>query len=499
MKNLGPRIGWVALGRSINTLSLLLINIILSRTLSENTYGQYQQIWLIVKIAIPIFLFGFPISLNFFLPTRPERERSRFVSQTSIILVSLAVIFCVGLFVLAPRIANFGGFGGLVPLLRMAAIIGMTFIGSGFWEPLLINYNRHKWLTISLFIFGLMHLTAVLLGRFVGQSLFWIFTATTIFALFRFAIIFGVSWQLIRPVTRPLKRIFNRATILKQIKYTWPIGLHDGIDIISRWADKLIVTAFFTPGQFAIYFNGALELPVVDLIIQSIRAVVLPDFAAAYHKNDNSEIVRLLHLTAYRIAILIFPLTIFSLIIAPDLMVLLYGETYRNSGYYFRIFAFFLPIRISTATSVLLAVGRSEKVLYGTILDVILAFSMGIFLIPWLGLSGPPIALIFSTYCQSIYYLWQVKKAIATPMADLMPWAALGKLGILSIAVGGLSSFAPIFDRSLLNIMLTGIIFCGGYLSGGYFLKIFDVEIRKAIRQFLLKIKEYWTRSTGKP
>ena len=148
------RIGWVTLGRLSGIAALLLVNVILARNLPPADYGYYQQIWVLLNIAIPIFLFGLPVSINFFIPPLSGQERNNLMLQHVLLNLCMAFLFlgCVGGLGLAYRSTLFGIGPDTVPLLPIAAI-GFGMIVCGFWEAFLIVYNKPKWLAISLVFF----------------------------------------------------------------------------------------------------------------------------------------------------------------------------------------------------------------------------------------------------------------------------------------------------------------------------------------------------------
>ncbi len=469
--NLGQRIAWVAIGRLGNITILIVVNVFLSRSLSLADYGHYQQIWLFLNIAVPMFLFGFPISINFFLPGLDKNKQDQFVIQTVGIILSLAFLFAALSFIFAPYIAHhFLKNDSLTPLVHLAAWIGFGLIGSGFIDIFLINYHRHKWLGSSLILFATVFLLAVLGGQFIGQSLYWIFVCLTIFALFRLT----YSLVLLLKVLNSYHWHWRQDWFRRQIRYVAPVGLRDGIDITSLWADKLLITTFFAPQQFARYFNGAIEAPVIDLVVQSTLKVLMPDFAAAYHRQEPDEVVGLLQLAARRIAVIIFPIAVFFIVVGPDLMVFLFGESYRISGGYFRIFSMIIFCRAAAGGTVLLATGHTRLLLYGTFLDIFLLLSLSFILMPIMGLYGPALASVIGTYCQSMYNLWQVSRVIDRPLRRLLPWRSLGRLLLFSVIIGIVSMAVKQWDNSFLNLMSAGFLFSGLYLFGGIFLRIFD-------------------------
>lgn len=491
MESLGRRVSWVTVGRLANTLNLLLVSAILARHLSEVGFGQYQKVWVVLNIGIPLFLFGLPLGISYFLPGLQAQKRDSFLLQQVSLIWVMAALFCIGLLLGAPQLAHFLSSPDLVPLLRLAAFIGAGLIACGFWEPFLIVYGRHRLLAFSLFAFALIYLVAVLVGYFVGQSLYWIFAGLCFFALCRAVVCIGVLIKLAGP---PVLR-FNREWLRRQLVYTLPIGLRDGIGILAKFTDKLIAIFVVSTDQFAYYIMGAWELPVVGLVVDSMLAVIMPDFAAAYRRREVARILELMRLAARRISLLVFPAAAFSFVAAPEFMALLYGEAYRVSGDYFRVFSLILPCRISTGGLVLLAAGRPNIVLLGTALDILLAFSLGLALLPWYGLLGPAVAVVFSTYCQVAYNLWQAGRVVDKGLRDLLPWGRLAKWLLFNAVIGGVTSFSLVFSHPLYNLLVGGLVFGTLYVAGGYFARLYDDQEQAIIRRWAAKMRGLFFRT----
>lgn len=486
------RIGWVTLGRLAGISVLLLVNVILARNLPSADYGYYQQIWVLLNVAIPLFLFGLPVSINFFIPPLSGQERNNLMLQHVLLNLCMAFLFlgCVGGLGAAYRSTLFGIGPDIVPLLPIAAI-GFGMIVCGFWEAFLIVYNKPKWLAISLVFFSLIHLSAVLLGYFIGKSLEWIFIGLSLSVMFRFIVVFLTLWRMLQPCSFR----FRRDWLHKQLRYIWPVGLREGVGVLTKFSDKLlfILSAsyfpYFNASTFAYYYNGAWELPVVGILVDSIFLVLQPELRGAYHRKDTRYIVSLMHFAARRIAFFIFPLAAFSFVVGPDLMSFLFGASYRVSGDYFRVFTLILLCRVSTAGLVLLAADRAGSVLFGTVLDLFIAVVVGFALIPLVGPFGPAIGLVCSTYCQVGYYMWKASRVLGTPLRDILPWSTLGKLVLVNGGIGVCSSFFLIFDSAVSNIIISGAVFGVLFLIGGMGLGWFEPEERDLLRTAREKTK----------
>ena len=479
--SIGLRAGWLSLGRLAHAASLLLVAAVLSRTLSAAEYGQYQLVWMYLNIAIPLFLFGTPVSVSYFLAPLEGAARDRQASQHVCLILLLAALFALcagGVWVWGAGLLEMPPEGRrLVPL---AVFIGSGMIACGFLEPVLVVYGRHRILAWSLILFSAVHLMAVLAGWFAGGSLWSIFASLSCAVGLRVV----CSYLLLFRLVRPFSFAFLRHSPIEQLRYVWPIGIREGIEALSRFSDKLVFTAFFTTTQFAFYFNGAWELPIVGIVVSSLMAVLLPEWRVAYRRGEMDRVRALMHFAARRLALVLFPTAALAFSVAPELMSLVFGEDYRASGDIFRVFLFLLPLRVSTAGRVLLAANRTRAVLLGTVVDLVVAVGLGLALIPWLGTLGPAVALIVSTSCQVGLYNWRAAAAIDRPLLDLLPWGALGRLGLSSITAALGASFCVGFESAVLNVFTATAVFLLIMAALGLGLRLLEAEERGLVIGF---------------
>lgn len=476
--SIGLRAGWLTLGRLSSVASLLLVGAILSRSLSPAQYGHYQLVWMYLNIAVPLFLFGTPVSITYFLAPLEGAARHRRAAQHVLLIGLLAAFFalcggglwlwCAPLLDMPPEVWR------LVP---MAVLIGSGMIACGFLEPVLIVYGRHRILAGSLIVFSSVHLAAVLAGWLVGGSLWSIFACLSCATALRV----GWSYLFLFRLLRPLSLGSLRHPLTEQLRYAWRIGIREGIEALSRFSDKLVFVSFFTATQFAFYFNGAWELPIVGIAVSSLVAVLLPEWRVAYRRGEMDRVLALMHFAARRLALLLFPTAAFAFVTAPELMSLVFGDAYRASSGVFRVFLFLLPLRVSTAGRVLLAANRTRAVLLGTVVDLVVAVGLGLALIPSLGTLGPAVALIVSTACQTGLYNWRAAAAIQRPLLDLLPWGALGRLVLSSVIAALGASFLVRFESAALNLLAAGSVFVLLMAALGLGLRLFEAEERGVV------------------
>ena len=129
------------------------------------------------------------------------------------------------------------------------------------------------------------------------------------------------------------------------------------VGAFSRQIDKLIISGYFTSREYAIYANGAMELPLARILNAAVMSVLMPELVVLYNRGEYQKMLALWHRSIRKVSLIILPVMVFLFIFAREFLVLLYSEKYLESAGIFQIYLLTLPIRVTTFGSVLLAAG----------------------------------------------------------------------------------------------------------------------------------------------
>jgi len=246
------------------------------------------------------------------------------------------------------------------------------------------------------------------------------------------------------------------------VRYSVPLGLAAMLGTITLQLHSLIVAAMCSPEDFAVYVNGAMEIPLIGLITGSITTVVFAEMADMCSKGDKAGALQLFHKASIKSACILFPTMCFLLATAEPFIVLLFSERYHASVIPFVIFLLVLPVRIVVYGAALMALGMTRVVLMRSAITLVVNAILCFVLVKTIGYIGAAIAIVLTFYFCSIpinlYKIGQgfgVSWSATLPLKSLlkmlsicflgMPLAMLGAYAFPMISIGRLGLAAVLY------------------------------------------------------
>jgi len=412
-------------GQALTALVGLVIAAVLTRVFTQQDYASYRQTLLAYTFAVPFVTLGFDRALFYFLPGDEKRSRGILVENLlwlfgAGVLLSLFLLIG-GNRLLAIRFANPDLDRLLLlllpyPMLMLPATsLAACLMASNHTEEV-AGFNVGSRLLMCFVIVVPCILWATPATAIIGMVVGAIVT-TSVALILMFRACSKGSW---RPTVEGIK---------KQIRFSIPLGLATLVGSVSLTLDQVMVAAICTPAVFAVYVNGAMEIPLIGMITGSTTSVLIVDYARLYNEGHISEIISLIHRAMIKCAIILFPSMVFLMCMAPELMCFVFGASYASSAIPFRIYLLMLPVRVLTFGAVLQATGHSRKVLIQSALSLV---TNALFL--WWAIHhfGPllaPIGPVMSLYLFALPYLvFTIGAVLRCSVVVLCPWGELAKL-----------------------------------------------------------------------
>ncbi len=387
-----------------------------ARSLPIMDYGIYQTVWLYVNILSVVALFGLPnLILTYGLGDLIYwlRTNKRFT-----IIYFLTIIVALALF-----FTHKGVFTWQIKLLLVLYLLFQNL--SIIAETFSIKVGSDTRVVIVNMFFAVLFLMSHVVLLNIGYSLPLLLICLLVLQMLKSAFLF-------RSIPRSLK-VQTFSDVGKQWFY---LGLVDVLGVLYKWLDKWIILFFISVSQFAIYFNGAYEIPIFAMMVSAVGNVMLVELAKQ-GVPDKDKIISIFTNTSLMLAAIVFPAFSFLFFYHDMFFLLFFGEKYSSAIPIFLISIFVIPLRITNFTALLQSNHRNDLVLRGVMIDLASAILLMIVFYPWLGIRGFALAFVLSTYCQAIFYLFKTAAVTGLRISDFFPFQKLFVLLIVSLVVTG--------------------------------------------------------------
>ncbi|MES2901042.1 MAG: hypothetical protein V4723_15035 [Pseudomonadota bacterium] len=438
-----------------------LLPVVLVRLLPASAFADYRLAWLAIGTAMALAPFALPRSLFYFVPRSEDGTRAAYVHQTLVLMLLSGV--CAGLLL--------GPWNGLLPAsLR-------TLAGAAWFLPVFLSL----WVAASLAEFlpnargevqgqarlivalALLRVALVGLAAMSGRAEV-VFGALVAYAAIKLALVLlhiglHYGWRVfpIRP-----------ATLRTQLVYVLPLGLASALFLLRGQADQWVAAALFPAASFAAFSIGAIIMPLVALLRNSVSNAIAPRLSALESGNDQAGMLRLNQRANLGAAMVLMPMLALTTVLAVHIVTLVYTEKYIAAADVMRINCLALlgvAVEVSTLT-VVLNQGRFLLRCDAFLLPVsVAAGCIGAAL--W-GLPGAALGNVITLAAGNAFSFWRVAQVTGVGVAGLQQWGTLLRILLATLAA---ASVCVLLDRAQLisgllpEALLIGAVFALLYLG----------------------------------
>lgn len=439
---------------------------------------------LIANTAIYFAIFGIPSSIYYFLPRSAEKKRLMKNTISLLFLISLLVSFFV--YLSSDLIASGFNNPDLFQYSWLIAAFILLQIPIKLYEPFMVSTKNVARFVLINASFNIGFLLAILVPVLLDWEL-----KDVLFSLFFFFIA-----QLFAVYSMTFYTYFklkddpegDEYEISKQLAYSVPIGFTGAIAQLGIAVDKMIVSSYYDPEKLAVYTRGAMEIPMLNVIANSLGNILMPRFVEEYHKGNIDAVMKLWHSSIKMMAMFIYPTLVFFLLVAEHLIPFLFTDAYLDSVIIFQVYTLGLLTRITSYDAIVRAVGQTKILFKMSVLAVSLNIAFTILLIELIGIVGAPLATVLVGTILRFIYLLIITKLMNVSLFDVFPWLSLAKLISISIVAGLVS--LPILAMELNHaqmLIVSGITFSIAYLIGFRLVGALTPQEKKSVTGLLPK------------
>ena len=430
---------WIGLGSLFSFLFSIVSAAILSRFLTKADYGTYKQVMYVYTTLLSVFTLGLPLAYSYFLPRVSREEGKDLVGKLNACFFVLGFVFSSALFFGADifgRILNNPDLARNIKIFSPAPILILPTMGL---QGILATYKQTIWNAVYVVS------TRILMLLFVALPVA-LFKASVEVALWGFIVSSFLSCILAFVFKnipfRQVKRAPSQVSYKEIFTYSIPLMIAGLLGVAISAADQFYVSRFFGQEIFADFANGSLELPFVSMVLSAGSTVLLPVFSKMISENTPTKnILDLWERTAVKAAYILYPMVVYCIFFATEIMTFLYGDMYESSSIYFRVMFVANFFTVIQFYPIILALGKTKEYALAHIGVLVLVWGLEFLAVRYLQTA---VAVTFiSAICKVIKMLMMMKivaDAIGIKVISLFPVKKLS-LTALSCFVAGLVAF----------------------------------------------------------
>ncbi|MEO6219538.1 MAG: hypothetical protein ABIO81_03855 [Ginsengibacter sp.] len=452
--------GYLFLGKALPVVILFLITIIYSRRLSYDDYGTFQSIWMYANIVNVIISFGLSAvilstNLSFLFSYLKQNKKIIVPFYLVLSILVLTLFFCFA-----------KNFNTPIKFLLIVFIITQNIITVT--ETLLIKQGGEKKALAINFFYAVLFFGWHLYILFTHYSLEYLIIGVSIISIIKLlATIFYIDINVEKGM------VTEKKGFLKHWAY---LGVNEILGIISKWLDKIFLLYLLTSADFAVFFNGSFEIPLFGLLISVTGSFLLIEISGNTQLKD--KIAALFKENFNMLSSIVFPLFFFLFFYREDIFYLIFKNKYSASIPIFIISIFVLPVRINNYSVILQCFAQGKKIMWGSVLDILIAIVLMLTFYPYMGTKGIALAIVIATWCQVIFYLWHSALALNISIIQLVPLKKLVVKFLILLAIYLPLSLLLENSTVIRNLIIGSIVTTIAIAAGmwGYFKSFFNTN-----------------------
>lgn len=414
----GPAL-WLVAGRTVGFVATFAVPLVLVRLFDQATFGTYKQLFLIYATLFGLAQLGVAESLYFFVPKRPV-EAGRHAANAIVTLLLAGVACAAAVTLAAPAIGRWLSNPALAPALPLLGVFLGLMLASALFEIVLVARGRYRtaaWTYAGSDVLraGFLVLPALLVAGLRGVLL-----GAVAFAAIRFAVMLVLFVRRLDLKLRP-----NLALWREQWIYTLPFALAVGVEVVQANLHNYVVAARFEPAIFAIYAVGCLQIPLVDVLTTSSANVMMVSMAGDGFDRRAAGALALWHDTMRRLALIILPVVVFLVALAPQLMTVLFTRQYQASVPIFQLWTCTLVLAIPCVDAVLRARAQTRFLLGLNVARLVMVVALIGWCLDVFGLSGAVLAMLAATAATRAVAIGRIAHLMGVGLSAVLPWRPL--------------------------------------------------------------------------
>jgi O-antigen/teichoic acid export membrane protein len=455
--SLTEKAGIVIFARITNTVMQLAIVITAIQILNKTDFAIIGYLLMIHQIVREIACLGFPQSIFFFFERVARGARKAFALQTSSILAVMALLaggVMLAIRALAPHLLANWSASDINHVQYLLFFMGLvTVLEIPVWPVtnILLATERQKQAAWYDIFNTSLNFFCFAVPLWLGYPLTIAVYGLVLYAVVRFIV--SIIWAML--VLPGSVYQHPEISVKRQIRFSGPLGVSSMMGRINFFADKFVVSLLLSAAAFANYTIGAQEVPIVRVIPFAVSSVLISRYIRLELQSKKDELLQLWHKGIEKTSLIVLPLAILSIVVAPDLIQLIASSkhtSYAAAVIPFQIYNLIMLLRVTNYSSILQAFDDTKGVLYLSIHLVVANIILSIPLTIWLGIAGTALATLLASCYNWMITMRRIAGHMEIGVFDVLPFPFYGKVLGICAGTGITVGFTRFYFLSRLNV-----------------------------------------------
>ena len=408
------RIGWLTLGEGVARTGQVVSAILLVRFLAPSAWNVIALALSVYLVAVTIGSLNLEHSILFFLPQLTQHQTNRLLYQT-VNLLRISGLVCGAAVVLLQASTEVLGTMGIALCLACAVACELPTV---VMTPIFIAHGEEQYASMWGSGHALIQFFALMIPTLCGFGAIGIASGLAVSGFIRLATFTVVFRRYING-----EHVHTPGLLKRQILFCAPLGIALAAGVLTRSMDKWLV-AWHEPLMVGIYSIAAFEVPILAVLPYAGGATIAVSMVTMFHNNEVSDAHSVWWHQARMMSLLVVPLTMGLVVVAPELFEILFSHSYRTSVLPFQIFTLIGLHRVTEYGAVLRAAGRSVEIVYSSLILLGSNLVFGYIGLEIHGLVGLTIGSVLAFLVAWVWILSRLKNVFGVSMRHVFPWSA---------------------------------------------------------------------------
>ena len=472
--------------------------VLLTRSLTQNEYGLFKQVFLVITSATALLPLGFGMSAYYYLPREnDDKRRGQIILNILLFNLLMGAAACLLLVLWPDLIARIFKDPNVPAYAPLIGVIILLWLFAAFLEIVPIANQELKLATLFI-VFGQLTRTILLLAAAIVFD--------SVKALIYAGLIHGIiqSIVLLWYVSSRFPgfwRAFDWSLTRKQVAYALPFGVAGLLFTIQTDLHNYFVSNRFSAATFAIYSIGVAQVPLVGILRDSVSSVILPRISYLQEHNQPREIIELLANAIRKLAVVYLPIYAVLLIMGREFLTVMFTSAYAASWPIFAINLTLLPLSLLEVDAVVRAYEAHRYFLLKlqVVLSVVMVFALW-YSVSNFGLIGAISVVVVINFLLRVVLAARFSRVLGVKLRDGLLLKDVAKIAVATAVAGLLCLFVRSLmiasgTRPFFVLVVCGATFAAVYLPAILLLGVPTSDEREKVRRGVARLQQFGRRA----